>query len=98
MDNLKYFIRSNKITLIIICVIIIIITSLIIYDSKSDSSTTNNNDVTKEKKVYICNSLKAVRYHAYPECKGLRNCKADVIYISLSDALAKGFTPCKLCY
>jgi len=49
--------------------------------------------------VYICLGKYSHAFHRNNFCKGLRNCKAKLIYISLSDAVNKyGRKACGYCY
>jgi len=58
-----------------------------------------NNAAAPEGKVYICNSPTAKVYHKYKDCKGLRNCKHDIIEVSLDDAKnIYNRRACKICY
>lgn len=49
---------------------------------------------TTESDVYLCNSKGGKKYHFTKDCKGLSNCKAEIIKVTLSDAKAKGKTIC----
>ena len=43
-------------------------------------------DSTKEKEVYLCNSKTATKYHYIKNCRGLSNCKHEIIKVTLSKA------------
>lgn len=49
---------------------------------------------TTEANVYLCNSKGGKKYHFTKDCQGLRNCKAEIIKVTLSDAKSKGKTIC----
>lgn len=51
-----------------------------------------------ENGVYICTGSYSKRYHAYEDCKGLGNCRGDIINVSKEDAKKRGLTHCRLCY
>ena len=54
---------------------------------------------TRPDSVYICLGKYSHAYHRNNFCKGLRNCKAKVIYVSLNDAINKyGRKACGYCY
>lgn len=46
--------------------------------------------------VYICDSQGAKRYHLRKNCSGLRNCKHEIITVSLDSAKKTGRTLCHL--
>lgn len=56
------------------------------------AQTTGNADT-----VLICKSKAAHAYHRY-ECKGLKHCTYQLARMTRSQAVAKGFRPCKICY
>ena len=49
---------------------------------------------TTEADVYLCNSKGGKKYHFTKDCQGLRNCQAEIIKVTLSDAKSKGKTIC----
>ena len=49
-------------------------------------------------KVWVCTGGSSKRYHAYSNCKGLSNCRANIEEISLQEAESMGRTPCRKCY
>lgn len=49
---------------------------------------------TTEADVYLCNSKGGKKYHFTKDCQGLRNCKAEIIKVTLSEAKSKGKTIC----
>lgn len=44
--------------------------------------------------VYICDSKGAKKYHLTKDCRGLSNCKHDIIKKSKADAQKLGLTLC----
>lgn len=63
------------------------------------SSTSSRIAVGKsENTVYVCTGKSAKKYHKSSRCKGLRNCKGDIVKIERSRAEAMGKTPCRICY
>ena len=48
--------------------------------------------------VYICTGGYAKKYHSYSNCRGLSNCKGDIIAVSKNTAKEKGRTACSICY
>jgi len=53
-------------------------------------SFTGSND------VYICKSKGAKKYHLIKDCRGLSNCKADIIKVTLKEAQGQGKGICGL--
>lgn len=47
-----------------------------------------------ETEVYLCNSKGGKKYHLTKDCKGLGNCKAEIIKVTLSEAKERGKTLC----
>lgn len=45
--------------------------------------------------VYVAASGKGKKYHNNPDCS---NMKGNVVSISIDNAVARGYTPCKKCY
>lgn len=62
------------------------------------SSGSGENTSKSESTVYICTGKSAKKYHKSSRCKGLRNCKGDIVKIERSRAEAMGKTPCRICY
>lgn len=52
----------------------------------------------QQETVYICDSKSATKYHSEEDCRGLNNCKADIISIDKKDAIKKGREECGWCY
>ncbi len=50
--------------------------------------------LTVEKEVYICDSKGGKKYHFTKDCRGLSNCKADIVRVKLSEAEKQGKTIC----
>ena len=48
--------------------------------------------------VYICTGPSSKKYHAYPECKGLKKCSKEIKKVSKVEAVKLGRTQCKWCY
>ncbi len=44
--------------------------------------------------VYLCNSKNGKKYHFTKDCRGLSNCKAEVIKVTLTDAKKQGKELC----
>lgn len=53
---------------------------------------------SKDEIVYVCTGKSSKRYHKYSGCKGLNNCRGDVVKVSMSRAKSMRRTPCKICY
>ncbi|RZJ75646.1 MAG: hypothetical protein EOO45_04965 [Flavobacterium sp.] len=49
---------------------------------------------TAERDVYLCDSKGGKKYHFTKECRGLNNCKAEIIKVTLSYAKKQGKTIC----
>lgn len=62
------------------------------------SSGSGESSNKSESTVYICTGKSAKKYHKSSRCKGLRNCKGDIVKIERSRAEAMGKTPCRICY
>jgi len=48
--------------------------------------------------VYICDSEGATKYHSKNNCRGLNNCKADIVPMDKKDAIKLGRDECGWCY
>lgn len=48
--------------------------------------------------VYYCTGPNAAKYHRSAKCRGLRKCSCSIVKCTKSEAQAKGFKPCKICY
>lgn len=73
-----------------ITLVLLTITSIPISASKIAS--------TKTETVYICTGGYSKKYHSSQSCRGLDNCRGQVIEVSLYDAVNKyDRTPCKIC-
>lgn len=64
----------------------------------SSSGSGENAGSGSESAVYICTGKTAKKYHKSADCKGLRNCKGDIVKMDKSRAEAMGKTPCRICY
>ncbi|RYD69959.1 MAG: hypothetical protein EOP55_23090 [Sphingobacteriales bacterium] len=49
---------------------------------------------TAERDVYLCDSKVGKKYHFTKHCRGLSNCKAEIIKVTLSYAKKEGKTIC----
>lgn len=49
-------------------------------------------------KVYVCNSSTSIAYHNKKDCKGLNNCKHEIVLATIEDAKKASKRPCKICY
>lgn len=49
---------------------------------------------TADKDVYLCQSKNAKRYHFDKDCQGLKNCKSEIVKVTLSEAQKQGKTIC----
>lgn len=59
------------------------------------TTTTPAPDISYSNVVYIAASGKGKKYHNNPKCS---NMKGNVASISIENAVARGYTPCKKCY
>ncbi|MCW4468447.1 hypothetical protein OGH69_05680 [Flavobacterium sp. MFBS3-15] len=50
--------------------------------------------LTVDKEVYICQSKGGKKYHFTKDCRGLSNCKAEIVKVKLSEAEKQGKTLC----
>ena len=48
--------------------------------------------------VYVCTGSYATKYHSRSNCRGLGNCKGQIVKITEEQAQKQGRPPCKLCY
>lgn len=62
--------------------------------SSSSGSYSGNNNTTNSAKVYIASSGNGTKYHSNPNCSRMNG----TYYISIDDALARGYSACKKCY
>ena len=67
------------------------------WEYRKGGKTGNNNVNLKENEVLICNSSSAGSYHNH-HCRGLSQCKAEVIKISILKAKADQRKACGYCY
>jgi len=44
--------------------------------------------------VYICKSKGAKKYHLVENCRGLKNCKAEIVRVALKEAEGQGKDLC----
>jgi len=47
--------------------------------------------------VLICKSENAYAYHTH-YCSGLKNCKSNILKLSISNAIHNGYKACRNCY
>lgn len=59
------------------------------------TTTTPAPDISYSNVVYIAASGKGKKYHNNPKCS---NMKGNVASLSIENAVARGYTPCKKCY
>jgi len=64
---------------------LIILLSLLTYSANSVSKPINTKTPT-ETYVYICTGSYSTKYHYNKNCRGLSNCKSDIVKTSLSKA------------
>lgn len=50
--------------------------------------------VAPETSVYLCNSSGGKKYHYKENCRGLSNCKHEIIKVTLQEAQKRGKTLC----
>lgn len=49
--------------------------------------------------VYVCTGSYAYAYHSNSHCRGLNNCKADIVFVTISKAKKMGNKKaCDICY
>lgn len=48
--------------------------------------------------VYVCTGGYATKYHRTKDCRGLGNCKGDVVSMPESEATRQGRTKCGICW
>ncbi|KAF2517196.1 hypothetical protein [Flavobacterium foetidum] len=48
----------------------------------------------QEKKVYLCGSSGAKKYHLKETCRGLSSCRSEIVKTSLKQAQGYGLTLC----
>lgn len=56
----------------------------------SGISKNNHSDFKAENMVYVCKSEGAYAYHLTKKCRGLGNCKHDIIQVSIAEAYKLG--------
>ena len=47
--------------------------------------------------VYVCTGRYAKSYHVKSDCKGLQNCKGEILKVTKTEAVAAGRKPCGYC-
>ena len=56
-------------------------------------------ELPPETYVYVCTGKASERYHSHSNCRGLSNCQAKVIQVTIEKAENEMHrTPCKICY
>lgn len=60
-------------------------------------TTESDTQDTNDRMVYICTGKSSKRYHATPKCKGLDNCRGEIVKVTVQKAKSMGRTPCRLC-
>ena len=63
----------------------------------SDTKVNQAHSQKKELAVLICNSRSAYAYHSH-QCHGLKRCRSDIYEVTVSEAIQRGYSPCKICY
>ncbi|MBL4746726.1 MAG: hypothetical protein JKY08_10205 [Flavobacteriaceae bacterium] len=86
MPSKKYHIK--KLLLLIITV------GLFFSFTTTDGSTTVITSDSSTSSVYICKGKYSKKYHYNSNCRGLSNCKSDIVRVSLSSAKQIGRTLC----
>lgn len=77
---------------------LVLLMSLIFVTFSNASTSASSFHSTKTDMVYICTGGYSKKYHSSSGCRGLDNCKGQIIEVSLYDAINKyGRTPCKIC-
>ncbi len=61
------------------------------------SEKKNVTSTNPESKVWVCTGVSSKRYHADNDCDGLRNCKSEIVEVTVQQAQDGGRTPCKIC-
>ncbi|NLN32795.1 MAG: hypothetical protein GX159_04280 [Flavobacteriaceae bacterium] len=51
-------------------------------------------EISSQSSVYLCNSSNAKKYHYTKNCRGLSNCKHQIIKVSVQEAKKRGKTLC----
>lgn len=57
-------------------------------------SFTENRNTFQQSSVYLCDSPGGKKYHYSKSCRGLSNCKYEIIKVKLSEAKKDGKTLC----
>lgn len=76
----------------------LLLTTILVLPLLCGSTIAPKTAITKSNTVYVCTGKSAKKYHKSSRCKGLRNCKGDIVKIERSRAEAMGKTPCRICY
>jgi len=62
------------------------------------AASLSDSHVCKTTYVYVCTGPYGRVYHSSQSCRGLNNCKGDIVKVSLSDAINKyNRRACKIC-
>ena len=48
--------------------------------------------------VYVCTGGYATKYHKTSKCRGLGNCKAEIVSVTEESAIRDSRTRCGICY
>ena len=55
--------------------------------------------ISTEAKVYVCVGGSAYAYHSNRDCRGLNNCRHEIIEVTVTDAIKKyRRKECRICY
>lgn len=66
--------------------------------AQEPASSKEKKEKKKEATVYICDSKTASVYHSGEGCRGLNNCKHEIIEVTKKDAVnVYGRRACKIC-
>lgn len=57
----------------------------------------NENKGEQENTVWVCTGKGAKKYHS-EKCRGVKQCKSEIIKVSEAKAKKMGLTKCKICY
>jgi predicted lipoprotein with Yx(FWY)xxD motif len=58
------------------------------------SATPAESNIVTVSGVYVCKSTGAKKYHYSPDCRGLSNCKHEIVKMDRDDAEARGLGLC----
>ena len=79
-----------------IAILFLIATTTITYNPSSRSYRAVSS-ITKTNVVYVCDGKYATKYHDSANCRGLGNCKGDIVKMTIDQARNNGKTACSIC-